>query len=100
MPSKTTFLAGFATGYVLGARAGRERYEQIMRQARSFANNPKVQETAETLQTQAVDLASSAKDKVSDKVASRRSGTETETYEVVEMRGIDEQAGSNGRIGI
>ncbi len=100
MPSKTTFLAGFATGYVLGARAGRERYEQIMRQARNFANNPKVQETAGTLQTQAVDLAASAKDKVSDKVASRRSGTETETYEVVEMRGIDEQAGSNGRIGL
>jgi hypothetical protein len=96
MPSKTTFLAGFATGYVLGARAGRERYEQIMRSARSFANNPKVQETAGTLQTQAVDLAASAK----DKVTSRRSGSETETYEVVEMRGIDEQAGSNGRIGI
>ena len=29
MRTKVTFLAGFATGYVLGSRAGRARYEQI-----------------------------------------------------------------------
>ena len=96
MPSKTTFLAGFATGYVLGARAGRQRYEQIAAAARNFASNPKVQETAGSLQTQAADLAATAK----EKVASRRSAAADDTYDVVEMRGVTDQAGSNGRIGI
>ena len=29
--AKLSFLAGFGAGYVLGSRAGRERYEQIRR---------------------------------------------------------------------
>lgn len=40
------FLAGMATGYVLGARAGRQRYEQIMRNYRRFADHPAVQGAA------------------------------------------------------
>ena len=48
MRTKVTFLAGFATGYVLGSRAGRARYEQIRQAARSFMANPAVQSTAST----------------------------------------------------
>jgi hypothetical protein len=48
-----SFLAGLATGYVLGARGGRERYEQITRLARKFADHPTVQQAAGTLQAQA-----------------------------------------------
>jgi len=33
-------------GYVLGSRAGRERYEQIMRWGSSVADHPAVQGTA------------------------------------------------------
>ncbi len=40
------FLAGVATGYVLGSRAGRQRYEQIARNYRRFADHPAVQGTA------------------------------------------------------
>ena len=40
MRSKATFFAGFATGYVLGFRAGRARYEQIRQAAKSFAREP------------------------------------------------------------
>lgn len=36
---KLILLATAAAGYVLGARAGRERYEQIMRQADKVRNN-------------------------------------------------------------
>lgn len=68
MPSKVTFLAGFGAGYVLGARAGRGRYEQIARVARSFASNPAVQSTASTLQHQATDALVTAKDKAAGKV--------------------------------
>ena len=63
MRTKATFLAGFATGYVLGSRAGRARYEQIRQAARAFASNPAVQSTASTLQHQAGDSLSTAKDK-------------------------------------
>lgn len=65
---KTTFLTGFAAGYVLGARAGRERYEQIAKAAGSLASNPRVQQTTEkaksTVTSQAASLASTAKERV------------------------------------
>jgi hypothetical protein len=63
MRTKATFALGFATGYVLGSRAGRARYEQIRQAARSFMANPAVQSTAATLQHQAEDALTSAKDK-------------------------------------
>ena len=68
MRSKATFLAGFATGYVLGSRAGRARYEQIRQAAKSFASNPTVQSTASSLQHQAGEALSAAKEKAADKV--------------------------------
>ena len=40
------FLLGAATGYVLGARAGRERYEQIARTYHRVTDHPAVQSAA------------------------------------------------------
>ncbi|AXB47849.1 hypothetical protein [Amycolatopsis albispora] len=40
------FLLGAAVGYVLGARAGRSRYEQIVRTYRKLADHPAVQGAA------------------------------------------------------
>ncbi len=37
---------GIAIGYVLGSRAGRERYEQIQRWSAKVADHPAVQGTA------------------------------------------------------
>lgn len=37
---------GIAVGYVLGSRAGRERYEQIQRWSARFADHPAVQGAA------------------------------------------------------
>jgi len=54
---KITALVAGGVGYVLGARAGRQRYEQIRSLAERVSSNPKVQQTA----SQAADL---AKDKV------------------------------------
>lgn len=68
MRNKATFLTGFAAGYVLGSRAGRARYEQIRSAARSFARNPTVQSTASSLQHQAEDALSIAKDKAVDSI--------------------------------
>ena len=65
MKGKIALLAGGAVGYVLGTRAGRERYEQIKSQAQSLWNNPKVQETASQAQDLAKEKASDAASKVS-----------------------------------
>ena len=88
--SKMTFLAGVGLGYVLGARAGRQRYEQIKSGAQGVWNNPKVQETvthaqdlaaqkAPEVQHRIVETASHAAhvvtDKVSDKVGSGNGST-------------------------
>ncbi|MGH3585542.1 MAG: hypothetical protein ACRDQ0_04385 [Pseudonocardia sp.] len=40
------FLLGAAVGYVLGARAGRERYEQLRRTYQRVADHPAVQGAA------------------------------------------------------
>ncbi|SDY11063.1 hypothetical protein SAMN05421504_104537 [Amycolatopsis xylanica] len=40
------FLLGVAAGYVLGAKAGRGRYDQIMRSYRKVVDHPLVQGAA------------------------------------------------------
>ncbi|HEV2782592.1 MAG TPA: hypothetical protein VGX25_24625 [Actinophytocola sp.] len=40
------FLMGAAVGYVLGAKAGRARYDQIVRTYRKIADHPAVQGAA------------------------------------------------------
>lgn len=67
---KATFLTGFAAGYVLGARAGRGRYEQIRAMAQNVARNPTVQSTASALGQQATDALGTAKDKAAATVGS------------------------------
>jgi len=68
MRYKATFVMGFATGYVLGAKAGRERYEQIMRTARGLSESPTVQSAAGVLQAQATNLVGTAKQAVVDRL--------------------------------
>ncbi|HEY8317627.1 MAG TPA: YtxH domain-containing protein [Amnibacterium sp.] len=43
MQGRIVFLAGAAVGYVLGARAGRRRYEQIKAATERLWNDEKVQ---------------------------------------------------------
>ena len=71
MRYKATFFTGFAAGYVLGARAGRARYDAILRSARRFADSPAVQETAGVLQAQAAEVVGSAKRVVGQKVTQK-----------------------------
>jgi len=68
MRYKMTFAVGFAAGYTLGAKAGRERYEQISRVMRGLAENPAVQSAAGVLQAQAGTLVGNAKQAVVDKL--------------------------------
>jgi hypothetical protein len=43
MKGKILLVVGVGVGYVLGARAGRERYEDIKRTVGNLWNNPRVQ---------------------------------------------------------
>ncbi|HET6627794.1 MAG TPA: YtxH domain-containing protein [Nocardioidaceae bacterium] len=61
---KLMVLGAGAVGYVLGTRAGRERYEQIARQAQKLRNNPAVQQKVAEAKHTAKDAASAATDKV------------------------------------
>ena len=40
-------ILGFIAGYILGAKAGRDRYEQIMRAARGFMGTETVQKVTD-----------------------------------------------------
>lgn len=64
MRYRMMFAAGLAVGYVLGSRAGRERYEQIKRATMRIADSPRVQETAGLLGAQVSKVAGLAKSKV------------------------------------
>jgi hypothetical protein len=71
---RITFLSGLAAGFVLGARAGRERYEQIKRLSRRVTDSPAAQQAAGAVQAQAAGLAKAARQKVTDQVQNRVPG--------------------------
>lgn len=68
---RITFLGGLAAGFILGARAGRERYEQIKRVGQRIAESPAAQQAAGAVQAQAAGLAKAAKRKVTDGLQDR-----------------------------
>lgn len=64
---KLMLLAAAGAGYVLGAKAGRERYEQIVAGARRVRQDPRVQEkvhqATEAVREQAPVVADTVKEK-------------------------------------
>lgn len=87
MIKKLMFLGVGAVGYVLGAKAGRERYEQIAAQAQKLRNNPTVQAKVGEAKSAAMDAAASAKDVAGEKVASAKDAA----TEKVRSHGGDQQ---------
>jgi hypothetical protein len=68
MRYRLTFLLGVGAGYVLGARAGRERYDALMRSLRDAKEQPGVQSAAGVVAAQASGLAQKARSAVTAKV--------------------------------
>jgi hypothetical protein len=62
--AKLSFLAGFGAGYVLGAKAGRERYEQIRRAWDHAKDDPRLQGVAGMAQARADAVVSSVRTKM------------------------------------
>ena len=65
---KLAVLAGAAAGYVLGSRAGRERYEQIRSTARRLWQDPRVQQKRHQATATVKERGSAAAHKVQEKV--------------------------------
>lgn len=70
---KLTILTAGGIGYVLGARAGRERYEQIKAMATRAKNDPRVQEKAHQATEMAKEKAPVVKDRLSHAADTARS---------------------------
>ena len=72
--AKLSFLAGAVAGYVLGARAGKARYEQIKTGATKVWSNPQVQsQVGKATETVKTTVAPAVTDKLGDAVKSAAS---------------------------
>ncbi|MBA2954602.1 YtxH domain-containing protein [Nocardioides sp. MAH-18] len=65
--AKLKMLVAFGAGYVLGSRAGRERYEQIVDKAQGVWHDPRVQRKASQAQGVVQEKASQAGDVIAEK---------------------------------
>ena len=68
MFKKLTLAAAAGAGYVLGAKAGKERYRQIETKFREIAGMPAVQNATATVKDTASSVADQAKTTVTEKV--------------------------------
>ena len=106
---KLTLAAAAGAGYVLGAKAGKERYTQIEAKFREIAGMPAVQSATATVKDTASTVADQAKSTVSDKVGgsssdsssypSSGSSTTTETDVVVVDLGTGANTGATDPLG-
>ncbi|MFI7427486.1 hypothetical protein ACIBPB_10920 [Micromonospora sp. NPDC049836] len=98
MRGKIMFLGGLAAGFVLGARAGREKYEELVVRGRKVLDHPTVQEAAGVAQAQATRLYSEGKDKLGQTKLGEKLGTGNGSKQ--ELTGADKPfAGTPATVG-
>ncbi|WP_433254397.1 YtxH domain-containing protein [Streptosporangium sp. CA-135522] len=71
MRYRLMFGVGLAVGYILGSRAGRERYEEIKRLAQRVSDSPAVQEAAGLVGARVSKVTDVAKTKVTHAAKNR-----------------------------
>jgi F0F1-type ATP synthase membrane subunit b/b' len=81
------FVTGMATGYYLGAKAGRQRYDQINRTIAKIKRSEAYEEVTEMAKAKVEEAAEKAKTAVEEGVEKAR--------EVVESRGNPGSTGDN-----
>ncbi|MGC4815191.1 hypothetical protein ACLQ29_32175 [Micromonospora sp. DT228] len=100
MRGKIMFLGGLAAGFVLGARAGREKYEELMVRGRKVLDHPTVQEAAGVAQAQANKLYSEGKDKLGQSKLGEKLGTGNGSTGKQELTAADDAfAGTPATVG-
>ncbi|WP_328581902.1 YtxH domain-containing protein [Streptomyces sp. NBC_00370] len=96
MRYRLTFIAGLAFGYVLGTRAGRERYEKLKKSARQVSQNPAVRNAAESAAQTGREFAGKAYHSVSDKVGDKV-GDRVPASVAQRVRSLRDRSHSNGQ---
>jgi hypothetical protein len=84
MRYRVTFLAGLAVGFVAGARAGRERYEQMKKVGQKAVDSPAVRNATRAAGEKATAITKAAKDKAATRVPKL---TETAKNSASKVRG-------------
>jgi hypothetical protein len=66
MGYRAMFVIGFAAGFVVGTRAGRERYDQMVKYARQVSGSPAVQKATVTIKEKTTEITKTAMAKAPD----------------------------------
>jgi len=98
MRGKLMFIGGLAAGFVLGSRAGREKYEEIRLNAKKVWEHPTVQEAAGVAQAQANKLYTEGKDKLDQSKVGQKLHSSSSTDSSLTAP-TDSLAGSNNSTG-
>ena len=99
MRYRFVFAVGLGVGYVLGTRAGRERYEQMVKLARKAADSPAVQQAAGAVQAQAADLAKNTRSKISGQMPKLAGTARSRVDAIRHSRGSNGGAAADGANG-
>ena len=99
MRGKLMFITGLAAGFVLGSRAGREKYEEIRSNAKKVWEHPSVQEAAGVAQAQANKLYSESKDKIQSSKLGEKLHTTSTTSSTSDSDLTQPLASSNSKPG-
>ncbi len=95
---KITIVAAFAAGYVLGARAGRERYNQIAGKAQQVWRDPRVQRKASQAQDVAAEKASQAASAVGHKAGQAARSVQESVKDKISDDRAEPNATTNGTV--
>lgn len=79
MRGKILFVVGLGVGYVLGARAGREKYDELVERVQKVWNDPRVQKQANNVGEFVKDKAPDVADFITSNVKKATSRTSTGT---------------------
>ncbi|MEO6503487.1 MAG: hypothetical protein ABIQ09_16445 [Jatrophihabitantaceae bacterium] len=99
MRGKLMFITGLAAGFVLGSRAGREKYEEIRLNAKKVWEHPTVQEAAGVAQAQANKLYTEGKDKLDQTKVGQKLHSSSDTTDSSLTAPTDSLAGSKNSTG-
>jgi hypothetical protein len=82
MRYKAVFIAGFAVGFLAGARSGRGTYDKIVSVSQKVARNPKVRQATDAGKAKATDLAKTAAAKAPDAAKSAAQAAQAQVSQV------------------
>lgn len=93
---RIAFVLGLGAGYVLGAKAGRQRYQQIISKAQDVWHNPTVQAKADDAQHLAMEKATQAGAAVAGSVKGKAGSVGSTIADKVSRRSEDDQPAGAG----